>query len=215
MRLISHKLCPYVQRAAIVMLEAGVPFERVDIDLGNKPDWLLAISPLGKTPVLDVDGTALFESQVIAEYLYETAAPALHPANPLARARQRSWIEFGSTLLNAIAGLYNAPDTAAFEAKRAEIRTKFERIEPEIAGPFFEGEQFRLIDGVWATAMRYFDVIEAQLPLGVTDGLPRTSAWRDRIMQRPSVQAAVSEQYPDLLMSFLRARNSELSRLLS
>ncbi|QKG72702.1 glutathione S-transferase family protein [Erythrobacter mangrovi] len=215
MRLISHKLCPYVQRAAIVMLEAGVPFERVDIDLGNKPDWFLAISPLGKTPVLEVDGTALFESQVIAEYLYETAAPALHLTDPLARARQRSWIEFGSTLLNAIAGLYNAPDAAAFEAKRAEIRTKFERIEPEIAGPFFEGEQFRLIDGVWATAMRYFDVIEAKLPLGVTDGLPRTSAWRDRIMQRPSVQAAVSEQYPELLMSFLRARNSELSRLLS
>ncbi len=48
--LVSHALCPYVQRAAIVLIEKGVHFERRDIDLNNKPDWFLALSPLGKTP---------------------------------------------------------------------------------------------------------------------------------------------------------------------
>ena len=52
LKLISHKLCPYVQRAVIALSEKGVAFERIDIDLANKPDWFLAISPLGKTPVL-------------------------------------------------------------------------------------------------------------------------------------------------------------------
>ena len=46
--LVSHHLCPYVQRAAISLAEKGVPFERVDIDLANKPGWFKAISPLGK-----------------------------------------------------------------------------------------------------------------------------------------------------------------------
>ena len=68
--LISHKLCPYVQRAVIALNEKGVPFERIDIDLGNKPDWFLKISPLGKVPVLRVASAegevALFESNVIA-----------------------------------------------------------------------------------------------------------------------------------------------------
>lgn len=50
--LVSHTLCPYVQRAAIVLLEKGVPFERRWIDLARKPAWFLAVSPLGKTPVL-------------------------------------------------------------------------------------------------------------------------------------------------------------------
>ena len=54
LKLISHKLCPYVQRAVIALAEKGVPFERVDIDLSNKPDWFLALSPFGKTPVLMV-----------------------------------------------------------------------------------------------------------------------------------------------------------------
>ena len=60
LKLISHKLCPYVQRAVIALTEKGVDFERIDIDLANKPDWFLKISPLGKTPVLLVGDTAIF-----------------------------------------------------------------------------------------------------------------------------------------------------------
>src|SRR5207237_8146465 len=82
--LISHKLCPYVQRAVIALTEKGVPFERIDIDLANKPDWFLKISPLGKVPVFVVahDGgeVALFESNVICEYIEHTFPEAkLHP----------------------------------------------------------------------------------------------------------------------------------------
>ena len=74
LKLISHKLCPYVQRAVIALTEKGVAFERIDIDLANKPDWFLNISPLGKTPVLLVGDHAIFESAVILEYLEETQA---------------------------------------------------------------------------------------------------------------------------------------------
>ncbi|MBL1241713.1 MAG: glutathione S-transferase family protein, partial [OCS116 cluster bacterium] len=52
--LISHTLCPFVQRAAISLAEKGIEYERKDIDLGNKPDWFLKISPLGKVPLLIV-----------------------------------------------------------------------------------------------------------------------------------------------------------------
>ena len=80
LKLISHKLCPYVQRAVIALTEKGVAFERIDIDLANKPDWFLKISPLGKTPVLQVGDIAIFESAVILEYLEETQPRPLHPA---------------------------------------------------------------------------------------------------------------------------------------
>jgi glutathione S-transferase len=53
--LISHHLCPYVQRAAIALAEKGMPFERRYVDLAAKPDWFLAISPLGKVPLLIVE----------------------------------------------------------------------------------------------------------------------------------------------------------------
>src|SRR4051812_8262376 len=109
LKLISHKLCPYVQRAVISLTEKGVPFERIHVDLSNKPDWFKAISPVGKTSVLLVGDKAIFESAVILEYLEETQPNPLHPGDPLARAEHRAWIEFGSAILNEIWALYTAP----------------------------------------------------------------------------------------------------------
>src|SRR5262249_14900408 len=83
LRLVSHHLCPYVQRAAITLAEKGVPFARSYIDLSDKPAWFRALSPLGKVPLLLVDeATALFESAVICEYLEETAPGPRLPTAP-------------------------------------------------------------------------------------------------------------------------------------
>src|SRR3954468_16916064 len=159
LKLISHKLCPYVQRAAIALAEKRVPFERVDIDLANKPEWFLAISPLGKTPVLQVDGTAIFESAAILEYLEETRQNPLHPRDPLRRAEHRGWIEFGSAVLSDIAGFYAAPDEATFVAKRAQLEARFARLEARVAAsPWFDGDEFSLVDAVFGPVFRYFDV---------------------------------------------------------
>ena len=63
LKLISHHLCPYVQRAAIALRENELPFERHNVDLGNKPGWFRKLSPLGKVPLLVVaDDVVLFES---------------------------------------------------------------------------------------------------------------------------------------------------------
>jgi glutathione S-transferase len=146
LKLISHKLCPYVQRAVIALTEKGVGFERIDIDLASKPDWFLAISPLGKTPVLQVGDKAIFESAVILEYLEETQPNPLHPADALMRAEHRAWIEFGSTVLNDIAGFYAAPDEATFKVKTSQLERRLARLEARAAAsPWFEGESFSLV----------------------------------------------------------------------
>ena len=216
LKLISHKLCPYVQRAVIALNEKGVPFERIDVDLANKPDWFKAMSPLGKTPVLNVDGTAIFESAVILEYLEETQANPLHPADPLARAEHRAWIEFASAVLNDIAGLYAAPDERAFNARRAALRDKFTRLEAKLGqGRWFTGECFSLVDAVFGPVFRYFDAFDRIGDFGMLVGLPKVARWRAVLAERPSVRTAVSPDYPELLWRFLAARGSHLSRLIA
>jgi len=214
--LVSHVLCPYVQRAAIVLAEKGVPFERRDVDLAAKPDWFLAVSPLGKTPVLLVDGVPIFESAVICEYLDETLAPRLHPQDPLERARHRAWMEFGSAVLNGIAAFYNAPDERTLAARRGELRQRFEQLEAVLAsaerkGPWFAGERFSIVDAVFAPVFRYFDVFERIADFGFFDGLPRVTAWRRALAERPSVRRAAAPDYAQRLLDFLRARGSALA----
>jgi glutathione S-transferase len=214
LRLISHKLCPYVQRAVIALAEKGVAFERVDIDLANKPDWFLAISPLGKTPVLQVGDVAIFESAVILEYLEETQLSPLHPADPLRRAEHRAWIEFGSAVLSDIAGFYAAADEATFNAKTAQLEQRFGRLESRVvSSPWFDGENFSLVDAVFGSVFRYFDVFDEIADFGMLAGKPKLARWRKSLAARPSVRTAVSADYPTLLRNFLDRRNSWLSGL--
>jgi glutathione S-transferase len=214
LRLISHKLCPYVQRAVIALTEKGVAFERIDIDLANKPDWFLAISPLGKTPVLQVGDTAIFESAVILEYLEETQPKPLHPADPLRRAEHRAWIEFGSAVLNDIAGFYAAPDEATFKARTSQLEQRFARLEARLAAsPWFDRERFSLVDAVFGPVFRYFDVFDEIADFGILRGKPKLARWREALAARPSVRSAVRADYPALLRYFLDRRNSWLSGL--
>ena len=214
LKLISHKLCPYVQRAVIALTEKGVAFERIDVDLANKPDWFLKISPLGRTPVLQVGDTAIFESAVILEYLEETEPKPLHPADPLRRAEHRGWIEFGSAVLNDIAGLYSAPDEASFKTKTAQLEARFARLEARVvAAPWFDGDKFSLVDAVFGPVFRYFDVFDEIGDFGILAGKLRLARWRASLAARPSVKSAVSAEYPALLSDFLKRRNSWISRL--
>lgn len=219
LKLISHKLCPYVQRAVIALAEKGVPFERIDIDLASKPDWFLKLSPLGKVPVLVVTTekgeVALFESNVICEYIEETQGGAkLHPADALKRAEHRAWMEFGSAILGDLWGLETTTDPATFESKRKALAAKFARVEAALGGgPYFAGDAFSLVDAVFAPIFRYFDVFDELTELGIFADLPKVRAWRAELAKRPSVRSAVGADYPRLLRTFLVRHDAHLLKL--
>ncbi len=212
--LVSHHLCPYVQRVAIALDEKGVAFDRVYVDLSAKPEWFLKDSPLGKTPLLRVDGNVLFESAVICEYLEDTLPHPLHPEDPLERARHRGWMEFGSAILNDIWGLETSQEAAGVERKSNDVRQKFEYLEPNLGdGPFFAGERFSLVDAVFGPVFRYFDVFDELADLGVFAAVPKVRAWRAALAQRPSVRNAVTTDYAARLRRFLQLKNAYLLEL--
>jgi glutathione S-transferase len=214
--LISHELCPFVQRAAIALEEKGVAFERITVDLANKPDWFLAISPLGKVPLLKVGEAVIFESAVIVEYLEETQPNPLHPADALQRAEHRSWMEFGSTILMDLWTFYTAVDEAAFQAKAKQLTEKFARLEQRLGeGPYFDGARFSLVDAVFGPVFRYFDTFDRIADFGMLADKPKLAAWRHALAQRPSIARAVKADYPERLWVFLESRKSQLSALMS
>ncbi|WP_119299500.1 glutathione S-transferase family protein [Dongia deserti] len=213
--LVSHELCPFVQRAAIALEEKGVAFERINVDLANKPDWFLKISPLGKVPLLKVGDAVIFESAVILEYLEETQPNPLHPADALKRAEHRAWMEFGSSILMDLWNFYTATDEAAFQAKATLLTEKFERLEQRLGdGLYFEGARFSLVDAVFGPVFRYFDTFDRIADFGMLANKPKIAAWRRVLAERPSIVRAVKPDYPERLRQFLQTRNSRLSHLM-
>src|SRR5215467_13447437 len=141
--LVSFKTCPWVQRAAIVLREKGIPFEFRHIEPDNRPDWFLAISPHKKVPVLRIDDVSLFESSAINEFLDETIPPRLHPADPVARAVNRAWTDYVPTFADAVTATAYADTEADWHKAVERIPLPFERLETALekqnSGPFFNG----------------------------------------------------------------------------
>lgn len=215
--LISNILCPYTQRAAIQLAEKGLEAKRTYIDLADKPDWFIQLSPLGKVPVLRVGDTVVFETAVICEYIEEATvdrAP-MWPAHALDRARHRAWAEFASTMIADVFGFYMAPDEAAFEHKRSELAGRFARLESQLvgAGPFFDGERFGLVDAALAPIFRLLETFDRLADFRLLQGLPATAAYRLNLAARPSVRAAVVPEYGQVFLSYLAKRGSHMARL--
>jgi glutathione S-transferase len=219
--LVSHHLCPYVQRAAIALAEKGASFDRITIDLDAKPAWFKAISPLGKVPLLKVerpsqDEAVLFESAVICEFIEETQNGApLHPTDPIERAQHRAWIEFASSALGDIWTIETTPDPAVFESKRRALADKFARLEAVLsAGHYFEGNRFSLVDAAFGPVFRYFDVLDRIADLDILTDKPKAMAWRQALAARPSVKGAVAVDYEARLRQFLEAQPSHLRQFM-
>ncbi|MBB5406411.1 glutathione S-transferase [Paraburkholderia sp. HC6.4b] len=200
--LVSHHLCPFVQRAAIVLGEKGIAFDRINVDLSEKPEWFLKKSPTGKVPLLiasrpDGGEAVLFETTVICEFLEESQeGTPMHPSNAFDRARDRAWAEYISSMYADVWLMLNANDMEVFESKKTTFRAKIGQIEGEASsGPYFNGKFFSMVDAAMAPLSRFFDCLPADRTTVFFEYAPKIEKWRQTLMSRPSVAAAVGADY--------------------
>ena len=213
-KLISFDTCPYVERSRIVLFEKDQPFDQEFIDLSDKPDWFLDISPRGKVPVLLVDDRPIFESSVINELLEELVPqPALMPEDPIDRADARSWIEFNTQVVMAAHGkyLFSDDEEGRNEARHA-YRQAFERIEKRLTdrdtGPYFLGEHFSLVDATYAPVFTRWQAMEQLGEAELLDGLKQVQSYRDALLDRPSVQNARGDNLTEKTVQMVQSRHN-------
>jgi glutathione S-transferase len=217
--LVSFKTCPWVQRAAIVLREKKVEFEFRHIDPDNRPDWFLAISPHRKVPVLRVDDrVSLFESNAIAEYLDETIAPRLHPADPVARAVNRAWTDYLPSFAETVTAVAYAEDEAEYDAAAANIPVPFERLEKALekqgAGPFFNGADYSLVDAAYAPFLQRYAFLDRVKRLGHIEKFPRLAAWSEALLARESTHSFPPTEFEAMYRANLKRRNKWLAKFI-
>jgi len=214
LHLVSNKLCPYVHRAAITLREKGIPFQRREIDLKNKPDWFLKLSPYGKVPVLLADGVALFESSAILEFLDETHPPSLLPADPFARAQQRAWAEGANELSQTQWNLLVAATPADQDKARAAFGAIADRIEQAVAAGVIPADGFQRVHVLLAPSLLRFGIVERGLGIALLDPgrWPRLGALARTVGARPSVTETVAADYAAVLCQRLLDRGSLLAK---
>ncbi|WP_312365715.1 glutathione S-transferase family protein [Ensifer sp.] len=217
-KIVGHRLCPYVQRVVIVMIEKGIDFERIDIDLDNKPAWLGDISPGRQVPVFWAGRDEwLFESGVIARYLDQVTEGSLMPSDPWPRACHEAWMAYADGMLNIVARIiYRDVDASAFAISLRELEERLrivdDRFQPQ---KYFAGDAFGLVDAVFATLFRYFSVFDRVSERKLNDSLPqKLTEWWALVSSHKSVKDAVPPAYEAELIQFIAQKESHAARVL-
>jgi glutathione S-transferase len=215
LHLISFKTCPFVQRAVITLKHKHIDFEVTYIDLADPPDWFLKLSPLGKVPVLKVDDEVLFESAVINEYLDEITGGDLQPRDPLARAKNRAWIEFASNMIGNLYMMKMSKDEESYGRYRDALVAQLQRVEKRLGdGPWFNGEDFSLADTAFAPLFRQNSVANNQLSVIDPATMPKVNAWAQRLLALPEVRDSVVDEFEDIYLEIMQKNGSySLNRL--
>ncbi len=203
----------------IVLRAKQVDFEITYIDLRNKPEWFLKISPHGKVPVLSVDDHPLFESNAIAEYLDETVSPRLHPEDPVKRARNRAWTDFVPDFSRALGAVAYAKDQEAMQEGFKTAKARLDRIEEALKergndGPYFNGEQLSLVDASYAPFLQRFHMAEQLIKSGLLDDYPLVQSWSDALLASECVTGSVSEEFDAVYLEGLKRRKSYAGSML-
>ncbi|MGH6720456.1 MAG: glutathione S-transferase family protein [Alphaproteobacteria bacterium] len=199
--LFTARVCPFAHRTRLVLLEKGVEARLTEIDFENKPARFLAVSPYGRVPALVHDGTVVYESAIIDEYLDEVfPAPPLMPASAALRAFVRIWIDYlDNQMLDEHYALLKERDPA----KATEARTRIERrllaIERDGMGrhggdgPYWLGAEPTLVDFAYYPFFERLPAWRHYRGVDVPVDCRRLGTWIDAMAGRASVRAIAND----------------------
>ena len=215
LELISFKLCPFVQRAIIILKKQKIDYDITFINPMDPPDWFKAISPTGQVPLLKADDEVIFESSVISEFANDISENDLHPIDAIQKAKNRAWIEFSSKMFDDLFNLVTG-DKETYAKAKESLFEKFAKVEAvKGTGTFFNGADFAMIDAAFAPIfMRLSWINEFTDNALLFNEFSNLSAWSEAILAVDEVKGSVSEGIDDVYYSNIEAREGYLSTLL-
>ena len=185
MKIVSFKICPFVQRVTALLAAKNVAYELEFISLSDKPQWFLEISPNAQVPVLITDqGAALFESDAIVEYI-EEAFPALQPGLSLEdKATNRAWSYLTSKNYLVQCSAQRSPNQDVLKERSEKLGKAFDRIEKQLGDtPFFAGDAVGMVDIAWLTLLPRADIIERGSCYDFVADCPKLKKWQETAVE--------------------------------
>lgn len=204
-KVVSFKICPFVQRVTVILEAKKLPYEIEYISLSDKPDWFLEVSPTGQVPVLiSESGVALFESDAIAEYLDEIAAPLEAVLTPEQRALDRAWSYQATKRYLVQCSTMRSADKETLLERSAKLGKVFAKAEKQIteSGAYFKGEQLSNVDMAWLPLLHRADIIRQHTGFDLLQGFPRVQAWQQALMATGLAVRSVSEDFEQRFTDF-------------
>ncbi|TRW17031.1 glutathione S-transferase family protein [Glacieibacterium frigidum] len=201
MHLYGAKLSPFVMRPVLAARAKGHELEPEPFEGGIKSPEYLALSPIGKMPLLvDDDGFALPESQAITDYLdRKLSGPSLAPSEPQAAARCRLIVRIADIyVVPHLRGLFGGRDhpdgIAPAKAGTAEGLGFIEHFRKD-DDVFVVGDAFSVADAALIPLFFFYDALDRAMQTGaLIADRPGLAAWWERARASELGSRCIAEQ---------------------
>lgn len=205
LKIVSFKICPFVQRVTAALEAKKIPYEIEYISLNNKPQWFLELSSNGQVPILLTDnGVTLFESDAIIEYIDdEFGALALTTSNE-DKALERAWSYLGTKHYLAQCGAMSSKNQETFEKRTANLVKAFQQIEKVLTGrtDFFTSNKLGKVDIAWLPLLHRAAIVKAHSGFDFLCGLPNVQTWQNNVLATGLVEKSVSKDFIERFSQF-------------
>lgn len=214
MKIISSKICPFVQRVTGLLAAKAVTCKVEYISLKNKPDWFSEISPNAQVPVLITStGTALFESDAIVEYLDEITDPIEPDLQPEQRALDRAWSYMAVKNYLVQCSAMRSNDDRSFLRNTGKLRQMFQKAESALGtGPFFKGRVMSNVDIAWLPVLHRANIIKTHTEYDFLSGYPKVQVWQQSLFETGIANRSVASDFEEAFADFYLSDQTLLGR---
>ncbi|NOU51925.1 glutathione S-transferase family protein [Pseudoalteromonas sp. JBTF-M23] len=215
MKVVSLKICPFVQRVTSLLEAKNVPYEIEFIDLKNKPQWFLDISPNAQVPVLILEtGEVLFESDAIAEYIDDITAPIEVGITPEQRAKDRAWSYQATKHYLLQCSTMRSPNAEILQERQAKLSKVFEKAEAVLGEhPFFKGDSLSNVDIAWLPLLHRASIIEEKTGYDLLGGFPKVKSWQSAVLNTGIADRSVAVDFLEEFYGFYLTDKTYLGNL--
>ena len=215
MKIVSFKICPFVQRVTALLEAKGLPYDIEYISLAHKPKWFLDLSPNGQVPLLITgQGTALFESDAIVEYIDDISAVLEPDISPEQRALDRAWSYLATRHYLVQCSTMRSEDAATYNERLASLAKAFASVEAHLRpGPYFKGDVMSNVDIAWLPLLHRAWIVRESAGVDMLAGFPKMQAWQHALMATGLAERSVVDDFEQGFGDFYLAEHTYLGRV--
>ena len=214
LKVVSLKICPFVQRVTAALEAKNIAYEVEYIDFDNPPEWFEELSPNRQLPLLITDsGTTLFESDANVEYIDDISDPLNADLTAEQRAIERARSYQATKYYLVQCGAMQSSDKDTLAERSKNLGCAFGRIESALGdGPYFTGESLGNVDIAWLPLLHRAAIIEDRTGYDFLAEYLKTKTWQSTLMKTGLAEKSVATDFIEAFSNFYLSDRTYLGR---
>ncbi|MEM9424981.1 MAG: glutathione S-transferase family protein [Spirochaetota bacterium] len=218
MKIVSFKICPFVQRVTALLEAKGATYEIEYIHLSAKPQWFLEAAPNGQVPILITDSNeVIFESDAISEYIEELVPEPLFPRDPVAKAQQRAWSYLASKNYLVQCSAQRSPSQEVLQERADKLRTAFAKLDKRLDdSSYFNGlpaNNINMVDIACLPLLHRAAIIEKHTQYDFLAGFANLKILQKNILATELPRKSVSADFEEKFSAFYLSEDTYLGQI--